>query len=196
MRRTLAVLNTAVVLACGAPSPAAASAAGPDQVVQAITTADHPVEERSSARLVAFGGDTLQGTNLARADAHDCTGCRSVAVSVQAILAIGHPTTVAPRNFAVATNENCTGCLSFAFAYQYVVTTAGPVTITDDARRQIADLRKQFAQAAGSGLPPVDLDVRLQQLSAQFKSVIDENLSRAGSSGQGVQHEDEDDMGD
>jgi putative peptide zinc metalloprotease protein len=85
-------------------------------------------------------------------------------VSAQPILATGHPTTVAPRNFAVATNENCTGCLSFAFAYQYVVTTDGPVTITDDARRQIADLREQFAQAASSGLPPLELDARLADL--------------------------------
>ena len=199
MRRTIAAfVSAATLLACGA-LPAAADdpqGGGPDQVVSAITTADNMVAERSKVHARSFGGDTLDNTNLARAYAHDCTGCRSVAVSIQAVFATGHPHTVTPHNFAVAVNENCTGCVSFAYAYQYVVTTDGPVRLTDAGRQQLGDLREQFAEAAHSDMAPADLDARLKDLSAQFKNVVDNELQAAGEDGHGSPHEDEDQQGD
>jgi putative peptide zinc metalloprotease protein len=179
---------SAAALLLGGAAPAAADGAqggGADQVVTATTTAGNQTAQRSGLMAVPFGGDTLDNTNLARADAHDCTGCHSVAVSVQAVFAIGHPSVVTPHNFAVATNENCTGCVSYAYAYQYVLTTDGPVRLTTTGLEQIQSLRWQLAIAAASGLAPDALTTRLDELTTQFKTVIDQQLQAAGQSGQG-----------
>ena len=190
MRTTIAALvSAAALLACGAPLAAAdgAQGGGADQVVMASTTAGNQTLERSALNAVSFGGDTLNNSNLARADAHDCTGCRSVAVSVQAVFATGHPHVVTPHNFAVATNENCTSCLSYAYAYQYALTTDGPVRLTTTGLQQIASLRWQVAIAAASGLAPDALTARLDELTTQFKTVIDQQLQAAGRTGQGAE---------
>ena len=189
MRTTIAALMSAAAILAWGASPAAADGAqggGPDQVVMAGTNAGNQTLERSGLNAVPFGGDTLNNTNLARADSHDCTGCRSVAVSVQAVFASGQPHVVTPHNFAVATNENCTGCVSFAYAYQYVLTTDGPVRLTTTGLQQLGGLRWQVAIAAASGLAPDALEARLDELTGQFKTVIDQQLQAAGRTGQGT----------
>ena len=197
MRTTIAALVSAATLVVSGALPAAADqqGGGPDQVVSATSTAGDQTAEHSKVHAVSFGGDTLDNTNLARAYAHDCTGCRSVAVSVQAVFATGQPHTVTPHNFAVAANQNCTSCLAFAYAYQYVLTTDGPVYLTSTGRQQLDDLRQQFYDAAHSDMAPADLDARLKDLSAQFKDVIDQQLQAAGRQGHGSPHEQEDQQG-
>lgn len=184
----------AISLTLGA-SAATASAAGggPDNSVTATTTAGHSSEALSSLQLARYAGNDLESTNSARSDAHDCTGCRSIAVAVQAVLATGHPSTVAPHNFSVATTESCTRCVSFTFAYQYVVVTPTRVSLARDGRRQIAHIRAEIAAAvADSTLSAPDLDTRLHQLATQFRGVVDEQLSdaRVRHHGSVRQHED------
>jgi hypothetical protein len=182
MRRFVAILVATLTCLCaaGPTVQAAASGGGSNNVVIANTTADGSQLARSGVQTASVGADTVASTNIARADAHDCAGCRSVAAAVQAIFVTGTPTTFTPSNAAAATNANCTSCGSFAFAYQYVVSTAGPVLLSPAGREELAQLRQEFAATASSGLPFDELDTRLQQLAGEFKATIDQELVAAG----------------
>jgi hypothetical protein len=171
------------VTACvsGVAVPAAAEqAGGANHVVMATTTADGSALARSGIQVAPAGGPTNDSTNLARAAAFDCNGCRSVAAALQAVLLISDPSTVTSTNAAVATNQRCIGCTSYAFAYQYVVTADGPVYITTTGRKDIEGLRAEVAAVAASGGPVTEIDARLEQLKEEFRAVIDSEMRSAG----------------
>lgn len=132
--------------------------------------------------MAQIGGPTASSTNLARADAHDCTGCRSVAVAFQTVFVTRGASTATPTNAAVATTGGCISCTSFAFAYQDVLYTGGPVFISPAGQQQLADLRAQLDEAARSGLGVWELGARFQELEARFKTTIDEEVRLAGGS--------------
>jgi hypothetical protein len=197
MRSRLVRPALAAVLAAATLVPAGATQAdggggGPNNLVLASTTGTGVTEERARTRIGSYGGDSLQSANVARARSADCTDCRTVAVAVQAVFATGNPRTVEPKNLAVATNENCQRCTTFAYAYQYVVTTDGPVKLSRAARRELAGIRARIADTARSGLPPAELDARLDELTAEFKATIDSYLERAGEEPEGRVREDDD----
>jgi hypothetical protein len=181
MRRSASILVLAIVVAaCWLATAASADDTAPNNVVSVTSTADSPTNAGSHMQVGFFGGDTLDSNNIAQADSHDCTGCHTVAVAVQAVIGTGNPSTVAPVNAAIATNENCTSCATFAFAYQYVVTTDGPVHLTDAGRRQLHDLSLEFRDAAESDMSFPDLDARLHDLAAQFHDDILTQLRHDG----------------
>jgi hypothetical protein len=122
---------------------------------------------------------------VASAYSHDCTDCRTVAVAVQAVFVTGSPSTSEPKNVAVALNESCLRCTTFAYAYQYVVPTDGPVHLDSETRADIRRLRGEIADVARSDLAPPDMDARLHDLSAEFKTEIDTGLKRDGEHGHG-----------
>jgi len=187
MRHLSAILAIAAAILAFGPAAALAEAqgGGANNFVLATTTADGSDMARSGLQTALVGGDTLASSNIADAEAHDCTGCRSVAVAVQAVFNTGDASTVAPSNAAVASNANCTSCGSFAYAYQYVVTTAGPVRLSPAGRAEIQADRDAIAAAAASGLPFDQLDARLQGLTAEFKADVDRELVLAGNPGTG-----------
>jgi putative peptide zinc metalloprotease protein len=167
MRRLLALIATfSVVLA------APATAGGPDNVVRASPSVDGATIHRAHLQVVRTAADTVDSTNLAEANPHDCTGCEGVAVAFQAIIATGGPSTVTPQNLAVAVNSNCTSCGAFAFAYQYFVTADGSGRLSPDARSTIRDIDRQAHDLADAGLPYPELDARLKDLGAQFKAAV------------------------
>ena len=182
MRRFTTILAAAAtVLAALAPAAhAEAQGGGANNVVLVTTTADGSSLGRSGLQTASVGGSTLASSNIADAAAHDCTGCRSVAVAVQAIYNTGNPSTFVPTNAAVATNSNCTGCGSFAFAYQYVVSTGGPVRLSPTGVAELGALRAEMADVADSGLPFDQLNARLEELAAEFKADVDRELVAAG----------------
>jgi putative peptide zinc metalloprotease protein len=175
MRRALALALTLTVFLA-----APAAAGGPDHVVKAAPKHDGQRVHRADVQVSSTGADTLDSTNLALANPHDCTGCEGIAVAFQAVIATGNPSTMTPRNVAAAVNSNCTGCGAFAFAYQYVVTTDGPAHLSDDARARIADIRAQADDAVDAGLPYDQLDARLKDLATQFKAAVDDGLQSTG----------------
>jgi hypothetical protein len=181
-RRTLAALTAALALATGgflaAGAEATDSGTGPDQVVWAKTTGTSATDLLSGVQVGRYKGDNLQSANVARADSTDCTDCRTVAVAVQAVLVKGGPSTAEPKNVAIAINQNCLNCTTYAFAYQYVVATEGRTLLTDRGRERIATLREQIDTAAHSDLSPDDLNARLRELAADFRSAIDTDLAR------------------
>jgi hypothetical protein len=181
MRRTTLKLLTALVLATAGLVPTATQAdesagTGPDNVVWVKTTGAGARDQQSNLQVGLYDGKDLRSANVARADSTDCTDCRTVAVAVQAVFATGKPTTVAPTNAAIAQNQNCQRCTTYAYAYQYVVTTDKPLRMTRSAKKKLDALRREIDQVAQSDLAPADMDARLNSLTSEFKSDIDDYL--------------------
>jgi putative peptide zinc metalloprotease protein len=171
MRRLLALIATFTVLLA-----VPASAGGPDNVVRASPSTDGAKIHRARIQVTSTGSDTVDSTNLAEANPHDCTGCEGIAVAFQAVIVTGHPHTFTPQNLAIAVNSNCTGCGAFAFAYQYVVSTDGSSRLSRDSRREIGDIRDEADQLVDAGLPYPELDKRLQGLASRFQSAVTSGL--------------------
>jgi hypothetical protein len=191
--RRLTAFTAALVLALGTGAQAAEDT-GPDNVVDVQTTGTGVTEAHSKLKVGYYDGDNLQSENVASAYSHDCTDCRTVAVAVQAVLVSGSPSTSEPKNVAVALNERCSHCTAFAYAYQYVVPTDGAVKLDWETRQDVKRLRHEIADVAGSDLAPPDMDARLHDLSAEFKSEIDTGLKRAGQDGRGHVRERQDEQ--
>jgi hypothetical protein len=192
VNRSIAVLVTTVALLAGAAFPAVAD--GPDNVVIANATAERPTVVRSALDASQTGADEVTSANIARAESRDCTGCRAIAVALQAVLMTGNPSTVAPTNAAVALNTNCTGCATFAFAYQYVVSTGGPARLSPAGQRTVADLRREAAGLARSDLPFLELKARLDDVGARLKATVDQEIVRTGGWSRGGEVRERSDM--
>jgi hypothetical protein len=74
---------------------------------------------RSGSGLVVSpaASDAVDNENIAYAKS-GCTGCRTVAVAIQAVLITSNASDVQPKNVALAVNESCSSCRTFAAAYQ------------------------------------------------------------------------------
>jgi hypothetical protein len=184
VRRVIAILIFTLVLLGFAALPAVAGG-GPDNNVFSEATAapdGTPVTvERSSLQVAPTGADQVTSQNSAQAYSHDCTGCRAVAVALQAVIITGKPSTVAPVNVGLAVNERCLRCATFAFAYQYVVSTDNADEVSRSARRTVWQLRQEAADLARSGLPFAELDARLQDVAKRLRSAVDAEIARSGS---------------
>jgi hypothetical protein len=192
IRRTLAALTAALALV--ATNAQAAEDTGPNNVVNVETQGANVTDTQSALKVGSYGGDNLQSENVASAYSHDCTDCRTVAVAVQAVLVTGNPSTAEPKNVAVALNERCVRCTTFAYAYQYVVSTDGPAHLDSETRADIRRLRREIANVADSDLAPPDMDARLHDLSAEFKTEIDTGLKRDGEHAHGQVKERQDEQ--
>jgi hypothetical protein len=182
VRRLIAVLSlTTALLGLGAGP---AMAGGPDNFVVADATADlagaPTIVTRQSMVVQSTGTDELTSANVARAFAHDCTGCQAIAVAFQAVLVTGNPQVAAPRNLAVAVNLRCDTCAAFAFAFQYVVSTGGPAHLSPAGMLGVAALRQEVANDLATDLTPQDLRARLDDVGARFKALVDAEIVRTG----------------
>ena len=175
MRRLIALII--VFTACLA---APAAAGGPDNVVTASPSADGQGVYSRHIKVNAISADTVDSANKAIAQPHDCTGCQGFAVAFQAVIANGHPSTVAPTNLADAENTSCTSCVAFAFAYQYVVTTDQPSRLSEAGRAKVRDIRAQVDDAVHSATSLSDLDARLKDLGARFQDAVRDDLEARG----------------
>jgi hypothetical protein len=182
MHRLVALLTlTLALLALGA-LPAVAG--GPNDIVVSDATVDATgaaTNDTHSGMIVGpTGTDAVTSANVARAVAHDCTGCQAIAVAFQAVLVTGDPDTVTPRNIAVAENQSCNACASFAFAFQYVLSTGGPAHLSAEGHQRVAALRQEVQQDLATDLTPEDLATRLEDIGARFKAVVDSDVVRTG----------------
>jgi putative peptide zinc metalloprotease protein len=168
----LAAALSALLLAI----PAAATDGGANHAVLATTTADGAATERSGLQFALVGGPTVGSENLAEATSVNCTGCSTIAIAFQAVVATGNPSVVAPHNAAVAANGGCTSCSTYAYAYQYVLTTSGTAYLSPTGSTRLAGLRAEVADLAASGLPFDELTARLDGVAVEFRSVVDANL--------------------
>jgi hypothetical protein len=194
VRRRLVLLSSLIAVLVAPPAVAGAPGA-PDATVRAAAPDEGQTVLRSGVRVGQTRSDTVDSTNLAEAYAHDCTGCEAVAASLQSVVAIGSPATVAPTNAAVAVNQSCTGCKVFAYAYQYVVTTDRPFRLDGVEARTVRDVRREADALVHQGLPYPDLDARLHDLAGRFRAAIDAEIAQDGARGHGESRERIDDVG-
>jgi hypothetical protein len=182
MRRSIVVFALAIALLCLGALPAVAG--GPNNLVFSDATADAngaaTFETHSNIVAMPTGTDEVTSANVARAVAHDCTGCQAVAVAFQAVLVTGNPRTVAPRNIAYANNVRCTGCAAFAFAFQYVVSTGGPARLSPAGMQGIQALRREVADDLATDLTPDELNARLTDIGDRFQALVDREIVRTG----------------
>jgi hypothetical protein len=184
MRRRM-TLVLALTLALLGLAALPALAGGPNNVVNATTSGEGKVDVRSQLQAAPTGTNDLTSANVAQAHSHDCTGCRTIAVALQAVLVTGNPSNASPQNLALAVNERCSSCTTYAFAFQYVVSTGGPAHLSPDGQRAVDDLRREAAATAASDLPLAEIDARLQDLGARLKSSVDAEIVRTGGSPSG-----------
>ena len=182
MRRLTAVLTVTIALLGLGALPAVAG--GPNNLASSNATAHAAgaatFDTNWSMVVGATGTDEVTSANVARAVAHDCTGCQAIAVAFQAVLVTDDADTVAPRNLALATNERCTGCAAFAFAYQYVVSTGGPAHLSPAGYRGVAALRREVADDLAADMTPEELNARLTDVGHRFQALVDQEIVRSG----------------
>lgn len=172
MLRACGGVLTALLVVPG-PAAYADEGGGPlRHVVVAETSASRPVVERASVVVVTSQSPLLTTVNQATAYAHDCTGCRSVAVAFQAVLVPRPVSTATPRNVAFSLNLRCTGCVAFAFADQYVVQTDGVKHLTKAAADTVEAIRAEAGRIAESGLDPATMDLQLRGLQERFHAAV------------------------
>jgi len=184
MRRLAGTLVLAAAFVLAAPA-AGAESGGANNVVIVQTSTDGSWLARSNVQVVPVAGDTVTSANIADAEAAGCTSCRASAAAVQVLFVTGDPSVFAPGNVAAATNGGCDSCGTFAYAWQYVLQTGGPVFLSAAGRLELQQLRQEIADAVGS-LDPTSVDAdqqltaELDSLTAQVKSVVDDELQLAG----------------
>jgi hypothetical protein len=179
----------AIVALAAVTSPAATASTtdgGAKNVVIAKAASNGASVPRSSVQVAPVGGDTVGAENLAIAKSTDCRNCHSYATAVQAVLVRSNATTVTPRNAAVANNVACASCSSYAYAYQYVISTGGPARLTTSGQDQVNQIRKQIAAVTASRVGPYEMTMKLDTLTAKFKSVIDHDLVASGGNPHGT----------
>jgi hypothetical protein len=195
MRRMLLI---ALVCAGFAAAPAGADTASPaggaNNVVLVQTQSDGQWNERSHVQVAPVAGDTVASTNLAVAQATGCTGCRASAVAVQVLFVTGDPSVYTPSNVATAANGGCDTCGTYAYAWQYLLQTSGPAYLSPTGRLEVNQLGRQIADAVAS-IDPTSLAAdqqltdRLDALTAQLKTVVDDEVRLAGGNPSGAPRE-------
>ena len=184
--RWIALAMIAAALFASAFASASTTDGGAKNVVIAQARTDGASKSRSSVQVAPVGGNTVGAENLAVAKSTDCRNCHSYAIAAQAVLVTSNPTTVAPHNLASASNAGCTSCSSYAYAYQYVVSTGGPARLSTAGRAALHDIRNRIAAVTASKLGPYEMTIKLDALTARFKSVIDNNLIASGGNPNGT----------
>jgi putative peptide zinc metalloprotease protein len=184
MRRPAALLTVLATLAATATAGLAQSppaGGGPSQNVNVDNGNAGTVLARAGVQVARSGGQNASPSNLAHANAHDCTKpCQAIAAAFQIVLVPQNAPVQAPQNVAVATNINCTGCGAFAYAYQYVVTVAKATTLDATAHAQIVAVRREADQDVHAGLDYPTLDSRLHLLAQRLRAAVDGGLTRQG----------------
>jgi putative peptide zinc metalloprotease protein len=110
-----------------------------------------------------------------------CTGCRTVAASIQVVLAMDDIDSATPENVAIAINDQCTECETLAAAYQYVFGTGEPMRFTPEGNRRLADIRHRLHELQKRDDLTLDqLAAEIAALAAETAEVVDSELVAAG----------------
>ena len=123
-------------------------------------------------------GDAVTATNLALAYA-SCRRCRTVAIAFQVVLVVPgradgdpRPLQVTGVNRSAAVNEQCVACDTLARAYQFVVVDDGSGRLSEDARRELARMRRELAGLLRAGAPDDVISGRLADLAVQVQALL------------------------
>jgi putative peptide zinc metalloprotease protein len=93
------------------------TAPGGDNTAVATNTQDGSLVFRLAFDLQLITDGVVDQSNAALASA-TCDGCRTLAIAIQILIAMGDVDVLAPMNLAVAVNDRCPACETVAYAYQ------------------------------------------------------------------------------
>lgn len=158
---------------------AASPGASTDNAAVAVNSKDGRTVYAISLKIVQTGADTVDASNAAVAAA-SCTDCTTVAISMEAVLVFGNPTTFDPTNVALALNSGCTNCQTLASAYQDIVQNDTRVRITGAGRQEIADIRRDLEQLRTSGLDVAAVQQRVNDDAGRFLQVLRNDVVPVG----------------
>ena len=192
----LLALSLALSLALAQPALAHAQdddggqARGEDNLALAINTKDGSSLFRFAFEIRRVAGEVVDNQNVAVSYA-SCTGCRTLAIAIQIVIVTGSPGTVTPVNAAIALNENCTLCETFASAYQFVIGGSGPLRLTGEGQSRIRHIANEVRELGRSDLPIDEIQARLDELMAELKHVLENELVPGGGDGDDAGEEDD-----
>lgn len=144
-------------------------------VAVAVNTTDGSEKIKLSFKVTRSRGDTADPGNAAVA-VSSCENCRTIAISIQAVVLLEDPDIVSPTNLAIAVNQNCTLCETYADARQHVIESDGPAKFSKEGRQRIQALRaelKQIKRDEKNGDIPFDeLKARVDAISAELADIL------------------------
>lgn len=179
MRRVVVSIASCLVALGLMTGGAYADGAGPTNQVQVQNTHDGEARVASRAKAVEDRGPTVAPDNEATAYA-SCTSCRTVAVAIQVVLAVGPASDSRPTNSAVAVNYECHFCATFAYANQVLLNTDSDVHLGPEAEQQLHDLRDQVDHVAASDEAFDQMSADLDGLTQQMAAVVQSEIDHAG----------------
>lgn len=110
-----------------------------------------------------------------------CEECRTVAVSIQVVLAQDEVDSANPENVAIAINDQCSECETLAAAYQFVFGTGEPMKFTPEGKRRLADIRRRLHELQKRDDLTLDqLAEEIAKLAAETAEVVDTELVPRG----------------
>ncbi len=184
MRRLLFLLSLLFALAMAGVSPAAAWAEDDDDDNGAKDNAAVAINTEDGASIFEFAfsirrvaGEVVDETNTAVAY-NECEQCRAVAVAIQIVLVVGHPSVVTPGNVAVSLNYQCTLCESLAMAYQFVIGVPADFHFSGSARREMVHIRNEIRRLRKEDLPLDELRRRIDALADRLRQVVRADIQR------------------
>src|SRR2546421_7643424 len=169
-RRAAAALLAAAIAALGLSTTVGATG-GADNSAIAVNTRDNSSLFRLGFSITRVRDQVVDSVNTALAYA-SCTGCQTVAIAIQVILATGIPSVVAPVNQAIAINYLCNLCDTLATAYQFVIGTGQDVRLTGQGREEIARIREELRALRDSHLTGPAIQERVAALMADLRTVL------------------------
>ena len=113
-----------------------------------------------------------------------CSDCRTVAASIQVVLAMSDVETLTTDNVSIALNYQCSACETLASAYQFVFGNGQPVRFTAEGNRRLADVRRRLqALRQRDDLTLQQLADEIDVLAGEVAKVVDEELVPTGRAG-------------
>lgn len=173
--------STADTTTASQPSPSPTEA-GQSQDAHAIVVnhGDNRFRYALTLKVVQVSGSVVDPQNAAVAVASDCTGCETVAISLEGVLVYGDPSVFAPENFSLAYNQNCTNCTTAALAYQEVVQHGDKVRITGAGRQEIAAIRRDLESIRHSDMSLAAIDAEVNADAAELRDVLQNDVVQVG----------------
>jgi putative peptide zinc metalloprotease protein len=176
-------------------SPAAPTTAEPttpaaskDNAAVATNTVDGSLVFRLAFDLRFILDGAIDHSNAAVAYA-SCDGCRTIAIAIQVLIAMGELQTIAPTNTAVAINDRCPSCETLAYAYQLVFGLPDILYLTQEGRAEIATILAALVLLGSSDAPIDELRVQIDALMLELRDVVARELVLTKASEQTASHE-------
>ena len=165
------LITLGALAAVALPAGALPAYAGADNSAIAINTTDGKTVYRIAISVSRNNTQVVTNANIAFAYS-TCTGCNTVAIAFQMVLATDNPNVVTPVNLAFAENFNCDSCTTYADATQVAIMTDGQAHFTALGNQRLASIRHDLEALRQDSLTLDELAVRVQTDTSEFTCLV------------------------